>query len=53
MEADLSTCRVLIKDFGGLTAGIKAAARAVAAQAGRPFRHLAIGQTLRRRAEKA
>jgi hypothetical protein len=49
MEAYLNACRVLIKDFGtfaqGLTARIKAAAYAAAAQAERPFRYLPSGQT--------
>jgi hypothetical protein len=49
MEAYLSACRVLIKDFGtfaqSLTARIKAAAYAAAEQAGRPFRYLPSSQT--------
>jgi hypothetical protein len=48
MEAYLNACRVLIKGFGtfaqGLTARIKAAAYASAAQAGRPFRYLSNNQ---------
>jgi hypothetical protein len=49
MEAYLSACRVLIKDFStlaqGLTARIKAAAYASAQKAGRPFRYLPSSQT--------
>jgi hypothetical protein len=48
MEAYLNACRILIKDFGtfaeGLTARLKAAAYASAAQAGRPFRFLSSSQ---------
>ena len=49
MEAYLNACRVLLKDFStfaqGLTARLKAAAYASAAQTGRPFRSLARSQT--------
>jgi hypothetical protein len=48
MEAYLNACRILIKDFGafaeGLTARLKAAAYASAAQARRPFRYLPNSQ---------
>lgn len=48
MEAYLSVCRVLIKDFGdfaaGLTQKIKQAALAAAAQAGRPYQYLNSSQ---------
>ena len=48
MEAYLSACRVLIKDFGrfatGLTQKIKQAALGGAAQAGRPYQYLNSSQ---------
>ena len=48
MEAYLSVCRVLIKDFGkfatGLTQKIKQAALGTAAQAGRPYQYLNSSQ---------
>lgn len=49
MEAYLSACHVLIKDFGALvertTKAIKDQAEALAAQAGRPFLFVASSQT--------